>query len=49
MAIKIIEILVEHVSLHYVNGFTAQTGAGVRLEVCFTLTFVLRSTEIFLK
>ena len=33
MAIRILEVLVEHVSLHYINGFTAKTGAEVRLEV----------------
>ena len=44
IAVKILDILVEHISLHYVNGFTAHSGAIVRLEVfakdlCFIFNY----------
>eukprot|EP00795_Rhopilema_esculentum_P009264 gene9264-16954_t len=44
IAVKILDILVEHISLHYVNGFTAHSGAIVRLEI-LKLFLSIRSDE----
>ena len=43
VAVRILEILVEHISLHYINGFTAKTGAEVRLQVVIILLLVVVS------